>query len=957
MEKMRTSVKIWKFAALAAVMALGAFATACTEENKETGEVQLIDCTFKINVSDVTGNSVKLSAIPTKMTVKYYLSAVRKDIYDLYNSDSEFAADYLTDLKMNASEEGVDFKDYVEANRISGYTPKTISGLAPETEYVAYAYGLSDDGQINTPLSTAGFKTTEGGRLVNIGFEFDLTNVTGTEATLQIKPERNDVMYYYDLLPVATKANYTEAQIVEMLDSEGTLADNCTYGSSTYTFTGLRPLTKYCIFAFVYDEDEGAGKFVYHEFTTDAPAAEIQEAYNKWIGTWTVTSTSSELLGKPVSFDITVAEKSFCESYSVKGWGISIARTYADVAMFDAETGYMYFENGNKVASYEDSSISGDICHFSRFKYAEDTYYMITSEGVVSIVARLDDENNGTAVGNTFLMESTTYQFSCLDYFLLSGSTIYNFSAASQFTYGDFPIGPYTLKKKEYIISSDMTFSISVDETSSTTAMVSVVPSKDDEEYFFDVLLASDADSYTDDQALVSLLESAYSSYGGLENSVHKGSAHQNYSGMTAGTEYVVVAFGYDTDHPTTAVKRTRFAITGSTESNAISIYVTNPTDHGMILSVSPASSETYFCNIYKQSFVDYYGSSSENLIAAIDQYLASSGGIAANLLTGSRTQEITGLEPNTKYCVVAFCHNGSTAMSSVYKKSFSTEEAGTENDAWKAWLGTWDITSKTSEKSKSSITMRVVIKAGNPGKSYYIRGWGISGPRNSIIATVKGEFQQVDSALTIMNNQIFAEDVNYGSYGTADVLFCSRVYNPATSSYVPMVGEFYAFSGLLDKTREAGEVRCAIVTSGSTNYTVSSMEVTLITSSGGVLYYSAADGYTYGDFPIGPYTVKKVSDSQEVVTSSATMPLAGYDVNPQRFWPVGIGLQKSEGTVAEGARTPVRIGSQLHKAGQRTFGNASGSRNLGRAFMAQGGKLSYRIMEDAENQGSDKQQ
>ena len=79
MMKMKNTVIIMKcILALLIVLGLG---QSCTEEHKEPKETPLIDCTFKINVSDITGNSVKLSAIPTKMSIKYYLSAVRKDIY------------------------------------------------------------------------------------------------------------------------------------------------------------------------------------------------------------------------------------------------------------------------------------------------------------------------------------------------------------------------------------------------------------------------------------------------------------------------------------------------------------------------------------------------------------------------------------------------------------------------------------------------------------------------------------------------------------------------------------------------------------------------------------------------------------------------------------------------------------------------------------------------------------
>ena len=349
---MMMKMKIWKWA-LALVLASG-LAVSCAEEEKEQEKVQLLDCSFKINISDITGNSVKLSAVPTKMSVKYWLSVVRKDIYKLYSSDTEFAADYLTDMKMNAAEKGIAFNEYVEANRISGYSPKMINGLSPQTDYVAYAYGLSDDGEITTPLSTTEFRTGEGSKLIDMDFTFEISDVTGTEAVVKVTPERNDVMYYYDILPVSTMTKYTEAQIVESLNSEGTLVDHCLYGEDTYTFTGLKHLNKYCVFAFVFDEDSGAGKFSYKEFTTQAPSDEVQDNYKKWIGMWTVTSTSSEVSGKPLSFDIVVSEKKFCESYNVQGWGISIARMLATEAKFDMETGYMYFENAYQVSKYAD---------------------------------------------------------------------------------------------------------------------------------------------------------------------------------------------------------------------------------------------------------------------------------------------------------------------------------------------------------------------------------------------------------------------------------------------------------------------------------------------------------------------------------------------------------------------------------------------------------------------------
>lgn len=929
------------YAAVALLMVLP-LAVSCKKEAEEAPSVEKVDCSFKINVSDIAGNSAKVSAIPTKMSVKYYLSAVRRDIYDLYSDKEEFAADNLIDLKMNAEEEGVEFKDYISENRISGSSPKTISGLSPETEYIAFAYGLSDDGEIITDIYSSPFTTIEGENIVDMDFTFEMVSISGTEATVKITPEHNDRMYYYDLLPVSQITKYTEAQIVDMLNSDGTLVDHCIYGSDTYTFTGLKTSTKYCLFAFPYDEDSGAGKFVYKEFTTDEPSADVQEAYKKWLGTWTVTSTSSEITGKPLTFDIIVSENVFCESYKVIGWGISIARTLPVAAGFDQETGYLYFVNAYTASRYNDSSVSGYICHFGRFNHG-DAYYLITEGGFAALIGRQNEDGTGEVVGNQFTADSAEpYTFSGMDYFLYAEGNIYNFSSASQYLYGDFPVGPYTMKKKENVVTSDMTFSVEVEEKSSTKARVSVIPSKSDETYFFDVLLGSDSDAMADDDVLLMQLESSYASYGGIANNLRSGSQYIDYSGMTPGTEYCVVVFGYDLDHATTKVTRKKFTLSGASDANALILAVTNPTDKGAIISLTTSSTDTYFWNIYEKGFVDHY-TSNDDLVKAIDTYLMSQGGIASFLNSGSKVVSVNSLSPDKDYCVVAFGHNGNSATSSVYKKYFHTDTPAQESDGWKAWLGTWDVTSSTSEISSKPITMRVVIAPGTTGKKYYISGWGVSAPRNTLIATVEGEYHESDGTLSIMNNQVFAEGANFGSYGTADVLYCSRVYDSSTGKYVPMAGQFYALSGVMGKTGDDAVMRCSVQTYNGKQYVVSTMEITMITSSGGVLYYNAAPGYTYGDFPVGPFTMKKVSDSTVVEESSSA---DSFDLPAREASSVkALGGQTKKEEISKG-RAPLVIQGCVDKNEIPLSVKASvpDGRRLGDAFMIQGGKLSWKF-------------
>ncbi len=58
--------------------------------------------------------------------------------------------------------------------------------------------------------------------------------------------------------------------------------------------------------------------------------------YQAWLGTWTVTSTSSEKSKQPITFDITLAKKVANTSYSLTGWDISVRRlTWAGTADFN----------------------------------------------------------------------------------------------------------------------------------------------------------------------------------------------------------------------------------------------------------------------------------------------------------------------------------------------------------------------------------------------------------------------------------------------------------------------------------------------------------------------------------------------------------------------------------------------------------------------------------------------
>lgn len=79
------------------------------------------------------------------------------------------------------------------------------------------------------------------------------------------------------------------------------------------TFSGLDPATSYTCILKVTDS---AGKSTTkHVAATTEGGGEASDAYKAWLGTWTLTSTSSEVNAAPLSFDVTFIQGVANSSY------------------------------------------------------------------------------------------------------------------------------------------------------------------------------------------------------------------------------------------------------------------------------------------------------------------------------------------------------------------------------------------------------------------------------------------------------------------------------------------------------------------------------------------------------------------------------------------------------------------------------------------------------------------
>ena len=84
-----------------------------------------------------------------------------------------------------------------------GQDSDTFDGLTPDTEYYAFAVGLSDDGTVGTDASVISFRTSRGGDPAQCTFDISTGYVGTTYALINVVPSDATVPYYCGVVPAS----------------------------------------------------------------------------------------------------------------------------------------------------------------------------------------------------------------------------------------------------------------------------------------------------------------------------------------------------------------------------------------------------------------------------------------------------------------------------------------------------------------------------------------------------------------------------------------------------------------------------------------------------------------------------------------------------------------------------------------------------------------------------------
>ena len=227
---------------------------------------------FVISVTNITSTGATVSVTPSNDDT-YYFDVIEKKILDEYGGrEAQFAADYVEDIKSYLDELNAIYgnifslADFVSSGKDS-YTYGTEPALDPNTEYYAFAFGLSEKGEITSGLSKVEFKTLSKGGNTGGGdvttskntFNVNVTDITATGATVVVTPSNYDT-YYFDVIEKEVYDMYTDkkafaaeyiAEIKALFEAYGySLGEVLSSGNDAYSFEGyLEPNTAYYAFA------------------------------------------------------------------------------------------------------------------------------------------------------------------------------------------------------------------------------------------------------------------------------------------------------------------------------------------------------------------------------------------------------------------------------------------------------------------------------------------------------------------------------------------------------------------------------------------------------------------------------------------------------------------------------------------------------------------------------------
>ncbi len=293
-------------------------------------------------MSGVAARSATVAVTPSEQGQTYYFSVAEAAAFP---DDRILMASDLATFEQAAAQEGLSLVEYLSRRLPTGPDSFTYSNkLEPETDYIAYAYGLTVEGSATTAVFRQPFRTPSAQpQPSDCSFTITVSDIAASEAVVRVVPSDDGTRYFYTVLEkeLFDKAQAEEGGIfaddmvffeymaqMDNLTVEQTINQMTTKGANTLRYVSLSPETDYYAYAYGLEPNGFVTTELYAEpFRTKAP--ERRECTFE-ITVEQITATGATVTVIPSDKELTYLGQYITDEQIAQGGGGDLETYYAN---------------------------------------------------------------------------------------------------------------------------------------------------------------------------------------------------------------------------------------------------------------------------------------------------------------------------------------------------------------------------------------------------------------------------------------------------------------------------------------------------------------------------------------------------------------------------------------------------------------------------------------------------
>lgn len=218
-----------------------------------------------ITLDNITATSADMKVVPSYDNARYYYDVLAVSVLNEHHSGD--LAVYMENMMAEAVNNFGDVESALETICSTGEQTWQFTGQIPETEYIAFAAGLDDEGKVSSEIASEKYTTLA---LENANFDVEFANIAHKGFDYTVTPSDVTMTYYHCIRPVFGYNDLSDEELRQTIINEDSFFIDfyATSGETTYTNEN------------VYLADTGYMVLIFG-WSSGAPTTEIARFYTR----------------------------------------------------------------------------------------------------------------------------------------------------------------------------------------------------------------------------------------------------------------------------------------------------------------------------------------------------------------------------------------------------------------------------------------------------------------------------------------------------------------------------------------------------------------------------------------------------------------------------------------------------------------------------------------------------